>query len=283
MIQLNQISQINQALPSTESIKRILVPTMGALHEGHFALIHKAKEMAGDNGIVIVTIFVNPIQFDRSADLESYPRPLDADLAHCQRLGVDLVFTPHPDELYHPDRSINVTENQLSKQLCGATRPGHFDGVCTIITKLFNLFQPTAAIFGEKDYQQLAIIRRLKRDLNYNCEIIGHPIVREPSGLALSSRNKLLTPENRALAPEIHASLDLAQQLFHSGVTNADKLLATIRLNLIKSTPNSKIDYLECVCAETLQPISEIDRPAVIAIAVFFGKVRLIDNISLNK
>jgi len=232
----------------------ILVPTMGALHPGHFSLIAKAKTLAGDYGKVIVTIFVNPIQFDRSQDLDTYPRPIEQDLAHCERLGVDYVFTPDPDTFYLEDRSIKVSETDLSKLLCGATRPGHFNGVCTVITKFFNLLQPTAAIFGEKDYQQLAIIRRLVRDLSYQIEIIGYPTVREISGLALSSRNAKLT---------------------------ADRILSKFRLHLDKAAPLSSIDYLECVDAENLQALKELDRPAIIATAVFFGQIRLIDNIVL--
>jgi len=259
----------------------ILVPTMGALHPGHFSLIAKAKTLAGEHGKVIVTIFVNPIQFDRMQDLETYPRPLEQDLAHCKRLGVDYVFTPDADTFYLEDRSIKVSETELSSLLCGATRPGHFNGVCTVITKFFNLLQPTAAIFGEKDYQQLAIIRRLVRDLSYQIEIIGHPTVRELSGLALSSRNTKLSEENLALAPAIREGLLLAQQLYQEGERSADRILSKFRLHLDKAAPLSSIDYLECVDAENLQALKEVDRPAIIATAVFFGQVRLIDNIVL--
>ena len=259
----------------------ILVPTMGALHVGHFSLISKAKTLAGDHGKVIVSIFVNPIQFDRAQDLETYPRPIEQDLAHCERLGVDYVFTPDAETFYLEDRSIQVSENELSSLLCGATRPGHFDGVCTVITKFFNLLQPTAAIFGEKDYQQLAIIRRLVRDLSYQIEIIGHPTVREISGLALSSRNTKLSEENLALAPAIREGLLLAQQLYQNGERSADRILSKFRLHLDRAAPLSSIDYLECVDAENLRTIKNIDRPSIIAAAVFFGQVRLIDNIVL--
>ena len=259
----------------------ILVPTMGALHEGHFALIKRAKELAGDNGKVAVSIFVNPIQFDRAQDLESYPKPIEQDLKHCERLGVDFVFTPTSEEFYHSNRSIEVSENSLSSLLCGATRPGHFDGVCTVITKLFNILQPSAAIFGEKDYQQLAIIRRLVRDLSYRVEIIGHPTVREISGLAMSSRNSGLSAEELALAPAIREGLLKALDLYQTGEISADRILSKFRLHLDKAAPLSSIDYLECVCAESLQALKEVDRPAVIATAVFFGQVRLIDNIVL--
>jgi len=196
--------------------------------------------------------------------------------------GVDYVFTPDSEEFYANDRSITVSENALSNLLCGATRPGHFDGVCTVITKLLNIFQPAAAIFGEKDYQQLAIIRRLCRDLNLRTEIIGHHTVRELSGLAMSSRNLKLSEEAMEQAPQIRAGMLLAQEAFHSGNKSSDHLLSKIRLTLDQYAPMSKIDYLQCVCADTLQAIQQVDRPAVIAIAVFFDNVRLIDNIILD-
>lgn len=265
----------------TASAPLILVPTMGALHVGHFSMITKARQLAGEHGKVIVSIFVNPIQFDRAQDLESYPRPLEQDLAHCERLGVDYVFTPKPDEFYVADRSIGVSENALSSLLCGATRPGHFDGVCTVITKLFNLIQPTAAIFGEKDYQQLAVIRRLVRDLSFQIEIVGHTTVREISGLALSSRNLKLTDNDLLIAPAIREGLLLAKDLYDNGERSADRVLSKFRLHLDKAAPSSSIDYLECVDAETLLAVKKFDRPAVIATAVFFGQVRLIDNIIL--
>ena len=169
--------------------RRALVPTMGALHEGHLALIRRAREAAGPDGTVAVSNFVNPMQFDRPGDLAAYPKPLADDLAKCKAAGVDLVFAPEAGAMYFPDRSITVTESLLSTHLCGATRPGHFDGVCTVVLKLFNLFQADAAVFGEKDVQQLAILRRMVRDLDVPVEIIGHPTVREPDGLAMSSRN----------------------------------------------------------------------------------------------
>ncbi len=244
-------------------------------------MITKAKKLAGEHGCVIVSIFVNPIQFDRSQDLDSYPRSLEQDLAHCERLGVDYVFTPSSEEFYEEDRSIDVSESALSSLLCGATRAGHFNGVCTVITKLFNLIQPTAAIFGEKDYQQLAIIRRLVRDLSYQIEIIGQPTVRETSGLALSSRNQKLSEDDLPLAPAIREGLLLAKDLYNNGERSSDRILSKFRLHLDKAAPSSNIDYLECVDAENLLKIKDVDRPAVIATAVFFGQVRLIDNIIL--
>lgn len=280
MIRLHSETDIQEHF-SFRTNPLILVPTMGALHEGHFALIRKAKELAGELGIVVVSIFVNPIQFDRAQDLESYPQPIEDDLKHCQNLGVDFVYTPKSSELYFPDRSISVSENSLSSLLCGATRPGHFNGVCTVITKLFNIFNPTSAVFGQKDYQQLAIIKRLVRDLNYRTKIISHPTARENSGLALSSRNIGLTPEQHVQASAIFAGLIKAKELYSSGEKSTDRILSTFRHHLDKNAPTSTIDYLECVCADSLQALTEVNKPAVIATAVFFGQVRLIDNIML--
>ena len=260
---------------------RILVPTMGALHEGHLALTHRARESAGPDGTVAVSIFVNPIQFDRPGDLAAYPKPLEDDLAKCEAAGVDLVFAPEAGAMYFPDRSITVTESLLSTHLCGATRPGHFDGVCTVVLKLFNLFQADAAVFGEKDVQQLAVLRRMVRDLDVAVEIIGHPTVREPDGLAMSSRNVRLTPQHRADAPRIRRALEGARSLLQFGERSASPFLAAARKHL-EDSPFLRIDYLELVDAETLQPVSPIKRPAVLATAVFYGDVRLIDHVTLR-
>jgi pantoate--beta-alanine ligase len=260
---------------------RVLVPTMGALHEGHLALVRRAREAAGPHGSVAVSIFVNPIQFDRPGDLAAYPQPLAADLELCRAAGADLVFTPRTDSMYFTDRSITVTESLLSRHLCGATRPGHFDGVCTVVLKLFNLFQPDAAIFGEKDVQQLAILRRMVRDLDVPVEIIGHATVREPDGLALSSRNVRLLPEHRADAPRIHRALEATRSLLRCGERAAAPFLAAARKHL-EDSPYARIDYLELVDAETLQPVGHIKRPAVLATAVFYGEVRLIDHVTLR-
>jgi len=259
---------------------RVLVPTMGALHEGHLTLIRQARELAGPAGTVMVSIFVNPIQFDRPDDLASYPQPLEADLAACRAEGADLVFTPAADAMYLPDRSVTVTESLLSKNLCGAARPGHFDGVCTIVLKLVMVSAAEIMVFGEKDYQQLAVIRRMVRDLDLPVSIVGHPTVREADGLALSSRNVRLSPEHRADAPRIRQALLAAQGLLQYGERSTDTLLAATRYHLAAS-PFAKIDYVELVDAETLQPVATIRRPAVLATAVFYGTVRLIDNITL--
>jgi pantoate--beta-alanine ligase len=259
---------------------RVLVPTMGALHAGHLALIGRARELAGPSGAVVVSIFVNPIQFDRAADLASYPQPLAADLAACREAGVDVVFTPTAESMYFPDRSVTVTESRLSRTLCGATRPGHFDGVCTVVLKLFLLSGCDVAVFGEKDFQQLAVIRRMVRDLNVPVTIIGHPTVREADGLALSSRNVRLTPAQRADAPRLRQALLAARQAFFAGTRSAAGLLEIARQRLA-DTPLTRIDYLELVDAESLQPVAAVERPAVLATAVFYGEVRLIDHVTL--
>lgn len=259
----------------------VLVPTMGALHEGHLSLVRRAREAAGADGCVALSIFVNPIQFDRPGDLAAYPKPLAADLEKCRAAGVDLVFAPEPGAMYLADRSITVTESLLSRHLCGASRPGHFDGVCTVVLKLFNLFQADAAVFGEKDVQQLAILRRMARDLDLRVEILGHPTIREADGLAMSSRNVRLLPEHRADAPRIRRALEAARGLLRCGERAAAPFLAAARKHL-EDSPYLRIDYLELVDAETLQPVARIQRPAVLAAAVFYGEVRLIDHATLH-
>lgn len=251
----------------------VLVPTMGALHPGHAALIDHAKQHAGSKGSVIVSIFVNPIQFDKAADLENYPRTETEDLATCQSHGADGVFMPDISGMYFSDRSIAVTENLLSRHLCGATRPGHFDGVCTVVLKLFNLTRCDAAVFGEKDFQQLAIIRRMVRDLDLPVEILPHPTLRETDGLAMSSRNRRLSPEQRADASRIRKAL-----LEASVKTSPQEILSTAR-EIIEASPLTRIDYISLVDAENLQPSDDLTRPNTLACAVFYGDIRLIDHI----
>ncbi len=253
--------------------KRVLVPTMGALHEGHLVLMRSARNVAGPRGMVIVSIFVNPIQFDRAADLEAYPKPLEEDLAACEKEGVDVVFAPQTDAMYFADRSVTVTESLLSAGLCGATRPGHFDGVCTVVLKLFLISGCNAAVFGEKDFQQLAIIRRMIRDLDVPVKIIECPTVREHDGLAMSSRNVRLTSAQRADAPRIQRSLLAAAQC-----NDIPQILEIARAG-IEASPLTCIDYLLLVDAETLQPATTLKRQAVLAVAVFYGDVRLIDHV----
>ena len=255
----------------------VLVPTMGAFHPGHISLMHRAREIAGPDGTVVVSIFVNPIQFDRASDLAAYPRPMERDLAACETAGVDVAFTPAADSMYFPDRSVTVTETLLSRDLCGATRPGHFDGVCTVVLKLFLLTGCDVAIFGEKDFQQLAVIRRMVRDLDVPVEIVACPTKREPDGLAMSSRNTRLTPEQRADAPRIRAAL-----LAAAALTSPTSILDSARA-AIEASPLARIDYLSLVDAETLQPVATLERPAVLATAVFYGDVRLIDHASVPR
>jgi len=258
--------------------RRVLVPTMGALHAGHVSLIRIAREYAGSTGEVVVTIFVNPLQFEPGSDYSSYPRPEARDEEICRAEGVDLLFRPSPNDMYAPDRSIFVEETSLSEQLCGASRPGHFRGVCTVVTKLFHLLAPNAAVFGEKDFQQLAIIRRLVRDLDFPVEIIAGPTVREADGLALSSRNSYLNPEERAQAPVIRAALLEAAS---SSEKSVPVLLAVVRQK-IESAPLARIDYAAIVGADDLQPRLKIEQRSLLAVAVFFGRTRLIDNILIG-
>ena len=270
-------------LLSKKSQPIALVPTMGALHEGHLELLRAARKKVGPEGTVAISIFVNPIQFDQAADLNNYPQPIELDLALCEAEGVDLAFTPQKESLYQPDHSVLVQENLLTKHLCGATRPGHFDGVLTIVLKLFNIFQPDFAIFGQKDFQQLALIQRMVRDLDIPTTIIGHPTIRATDGLALSSRNERLCEAERADAPRIRAALLAARDICVTGEQSPKIYLDTARSLLNKDAPTSfSIDYLELVDAETLQPVAAVTKPAFLATACFYGKVRLIDHISLK-
>lgn len=260
-----------------------LVPTMGALHSGHSALIREARRLVGPEGSVAVSIFVNPIQFDEGADLVSYPRPLEADLTRCAAEEVDLVFTPEKESLYAPTHSTLVTESQLTRHLCGATRPGHFEGVLTIVLKLFNLLQPDHAVFGDKDFQQLALIRRMVRDLNHPVQITGHPTVRESDGLALSSRNVRLSAAQRADASRIPRSLRAARDLAVNGEQNPQVYLDSARTRLLDGAPEEfSIDYLELVDPENLQPLPKVSDSAVLATACFYGEVRLIDHLTVR-
>ena len=256
---------------------------MGALHEGHRALIRQARSLAGDTGTVAISIFVNPLQFDRPGDLTNYPRDLAADLTICKKEGADLVYTPDASSFYAEDHSINVTEFLLTQHLCGSTRPGHFDGVCTVVLKLFLQIQPTAAVFGKKDYQQLAIIRRMVRDLSVPIEIHGLDTVREHNGLALSSRNQRLTVSQRTDASRIHRALLAAHDIAKCGEQRVEQYLDTARHHLLKNAPPEfSIDYLSLVDRDSLQPLSRLNSPALLACACFYDTVRLIDNIELT-
>ncbi len=271
-------SSVNElgAQARDEQRRRVLVPTMGALHRGHLELLKRARVAAGEEGEVAVSIFVNPLQFEPGADYERYPRPEKEDEEMCRTAGVELIFRPSPNELYFPDRSVAVEENELSQVLEGASRPGHFRGVCTVVTKLFHLLGPDAAVFGEKDFQQLAIIRRMVRDLNFPIEIIAVPTVREEDGLACSSRNRYLDADERAQASVLRQSLLTAARRKGS----AEEIVGFVRKR-IEEAPLARIDYVELVDAENLQRIESMRSNALIALAVFFGKTRLIDNIRL--
>jgi len=256
--------------------KVVFVPTMGALHHGHEALIGRARGLAGPKGSVVVSIFLNPIQFGPREDIAAYPKPLKNDLVVCSRAGADAVFLPKVADMYGPDRSVFVDEESLSRFLCGRSRPGHFRGVCTVVAKLFNIVQPTHAIFGEKDWQQLAIIRRMVRDLNFAVEIVASPTVRESDGLAASSRNAYLTPEERALAPQIHAAMQAAA----AKVKNPAAIVKAL-VRAVENIPNARLDYAEAVDAVTLMTLKDRKSEGRLAVAVFLGKARLIDNIPL--
>jgi len=255
---------------------------MGALHAGHAALVREARRCAGTEARVVASIFVNPLQFGPNEDFDRYPRTLEADLELCAQAGADLVFAPPVREVYHADRSIQILEGSLSRVLCGASRPGHFDGVCTVVAKLFNLVQPDEAVFGKKDWQQLAIIRRLVRDLDFPVRIHGLDTVREGDGLAMSSRNRYLAPEERAQAPALHAALREARDCWLGGSASADTLLSVLRGHLARSAPLGQVDYAALVDKHTLQPQAVADRSGLLALAVYFGKARLIDNLELD-
>ena len=264
-----------EAKKQNKKSSRILVPTMGALHRAHGELIRVARENAGRNGEVVVSIFVNPLQFEPGSDYERYPRPEKADENFCRELGVDLLFRPSVKEMYPDDRSVFVEENSLSNLLEGKSRPGHFRGVCTVVAKLFNILQPDAAVFGEKDFQQLAVIRRMVRDLNYETNVIAVPTVREEDGLACSSRNSYLNPEERKQA----AVLRKALLTVRDSNRQSSKDVIDLARKTINAAPLARIDYVELADAQTLQPIGSVKPNSLLAIAVYFGKTRLIDNI----
>jgi len=258
----------------------VLVPTMGALHAGHLALIRRARKAVTKQGSVAVSIFVNPTQFGPREDFTRYPRPFANDAALCRENGVHLLFAPEASEMYAENFSTFVEETALAQNLCGKSRPGHFRGVCTVVNKLFNIVSPDAAVFGEKDFQQLAIIRRMTRDLNLPVKIIAAPTVREADGLALSSRNHFLSAVERAQAPVIREALLQAARQATTGKNDA-RFLKKFVAKKIESAPLAKIDYVEIVDAETLAPPTKSTKSLLIACAVFFGKTRLIDNITI--
>ena len=272
------ITTVAEAQSLRRSKRRVLVPTMGALHKAHAELIRVARERAGEHGEVAVSIFVNPLQFEPGSDYERYPRRQEADEEFCRDNDVDFLFRPSATEMYADDRSVFVDELSLSQTLEGKSRPGHFRGVCTVVAKLFNIVSPDAAVFGEKDFQQLAIVRRMVRDLNFKIDIIAVPTVREQDGLACSSRNQYLNAEERKQAALLYKALLAAAD---AGKKPARDVVDLAR-KAIGEAPLARIDYVELVDSETLRPVKTAGLNSVLVLAVFFGKTRLIDNIRLG-
>jgi pantoate--beta-alanine ligase len=282
------ICTVREMQAASATVKRAgrrvaLVPTMGALHEGHVALMRQAR---GRGAAVVVSIYVNPTQFGPREDFKQYPRDLEADGKLCHREQVDAVFAPSDDEVYpggHGNAGTTgtwVEETALSQQFEGARRPGHFRGVCTVVVKLFNIVQPDLAVFGQKDYQQLQIVQRMVRDLRYPIEIVATPTVREPDGLAMSSRNQMLSSSERAQATVLWKALSVAHDLFNKGERNAHRLEAAMQ-RTVALAPAARLDYAQIVNADSLEPVHEVQRGNVVLLAAHVGKVRLIDNLVL--
>ena len=251
-----------------------LVPTMGFFHEGHQELMRVGRRLAD---ILAISIFVNPIQFGPSEDFQAYPRDMEGDLASARDVGVDLVFAPSVEEMYPDGYQTNIAVERVTKHLCGLSRPGHFDGVTTVVAKLFHIAKPHLAIFGEKDYQQLTVVKRMVKDLDMDIRIIGVPTVREPDGLAMSSRNKYLNPDERESALCLKKSLDLAREMFSQGKKDAQEMREAVE-KLILSHPFTDIDYVNVCDPMTLEDVDRIEGEAIVALAVKVGKARLIDN-----
>ena len=276
--------QVVGTIPEIRTLRQQLsgsvgfVPTMGYLHEGHLALVKQARI---ENSAVIVSIYVNPTQFGPREDFGAYPRELNRDLESLQKEGVDIVFVPSDDEMYPPEFSSWVDVEKVTERLEGASRPGHFRGVATVVAKLFNIVQPTRAYFGQKDAQQAAVIKRMVADLNLGMEIVVVSTVRESDGLAMSSRNVYLSPEERQAATILFRALSLARQLRQGGEKDAEKIRRQMT-SLIKKEPLARIDYVSIADVETLEELSLIDRPALASLAVRIGKTRLIDNMPLE-
>ena len=261
-----------------EGLSVALVPTMGYLHEGHQSLIKRAVE---ENDRVVVSIFVNPMQFGPTEDLDSYPRDLEKDSALCEATGANLIFHPEPEEMYTDGFCSYVDMSVLTEELCGLSRPVHFRGVCTVVSKLFHIVTPDRAYFGQKDAQQLAIIKRMVRDLNFDIEIVGCPIVREEDGLAKSSRNTYLSPEERKAALILSKTVALGKELAKTE-KDANKVVEAMKKN-IETEPLAKIDYVEAVDALSMAPVEKLEGTCMLAMAVYIGKTRLIDNTLINE
>lgn len=280
MLLARSISEIRSLVRAAREQRRPIgfVPTMGALHAGHLSLVEAARR---DGCWSVVSIFVNPTQFAPNEDFSRYPRDETGDLALCEKTGVDAVFLPATDEVYPPAAATTVHVRGLGDHLCGPHRPGHFDGVATIVCKLFNMVQPDRAYFGMKDAQQLAIIRRMTADLDLPVAIIGCPTVREPDGLAMSSRNRYLAPDERARALSLYRALSAARSLVEAGERRAAPIEQQMAQIIAAARPTS-VDYISIVDAETLQPVADLRGPVTIALAVRFGATRLIDNLTLD-
>jgi pantoate--beta-alanine ligase len=270
-------NQINEWKKAGNSVG--FVPTMGYLHEGHQSLIERARQ---ENDRVVVSIFVNPTQFAPTEDLESYPRDLERDSVLCECAGADLIFHPQVEEMYSKTACTYVDMEGLTKELCGKSRPIHFKGVCTVVSKLFHIVTPDRAYFGQKDAQQLAVIKRMVQDLDFGIEIVGCPIIREEDGLAKSSRNTYLSMEERKVAVVLSQALSKGKALISDGEKSAGRVKSMIR-HVIEKEPLAKIDYVEVVDFDTIKPVDLIDGNILVAIAVYIGKTRLIDNFILEK
>ncbi|MGB5822700.1 MAG: pantoate--beta-alanine ligase [Proteocatella sp.] len=276
---VNTIEEVRRYIKQwkKEGLSIGLVPTMGYLHDGHQSLMKRASE----NDRVVVSIFVNPMQFGPKEDLASYPKDLARDSQLCNESGVDLIFNPEPEEMYAPDFCSYVDMSIITEELCGLSRPVHFRGVCTVVSKLFNIIAPDRAYFGEKDAQQLAVIKRMVRDLNFDVEVIGCPIVRENDGLAKSSRNAYLSEEERQAALVLSESIKLGKKLLADGETDVAILIKEMK-TYIEKQPLARIDYLKAVDAVSMRPLENMNGPVLVAMAVFIGKTRLIDNFTFE-
>jgi pantoate--beta-alanine ligase len=275
------VSSVSETREQLERVRRAgkrigLVPTMGALHAGHVSLIERART---ECDFVVVSIFVNPLQFGPSEDYQRYPRPLEKDAELCTKNGVDLIFAPETGDMYAAPQITFVEVTRITDHLCGAFRPGHFRGVATVVLKLFNIVQPEFAYFGEKDYQQLCVIRRMVDDFNLPLTIVPVPTYRESDGLAMSSRNVYLSPAERTAAPALYRALTLARERIASGEKDAATIKAAA-MNVLAAEPLIRIQYLEIVDPSEVQPVAAIAGPVRIAAAIFIGKTRLIDNVA---
>jgi len=262
-----------------EGLRIGLVPTMGFLHEGHLSLVRKARTLSD---FLVVSVFVNPVQFGPGEDLDSYPVDAQRDEELCERQGVDIIFSPGRDRMYAENHSVCVDEEELSSGLCGAHRPGHFRGVLTVVAKLFNIVQPHVAVFGQKDAQQVRVVQRMVRDLDMSVEIVVVPTVREPDGVAMSSRNAYLSGEERRRARRVYEALCLAEKLCRDGNRDTALIKGEMTGLLAEGSPPIEIEYVETVDYETLKPVDRVERPTLVAVAARIGRARLIDNIVLG-